>query len=131
MPMPKIVSIRKVHFEGWVYDLSTPVGSYAHESGAILKNTDSVYVRWKGCNMKRAFDLSEEAAAAITLAFPPPIQLEFEKVMLFYIFLGNKYFLAGDAAVYALCKEAVRVSVLDTVRRTGTKTSAKGYAGYT
>ena len=92
VPMPKIVSMRKVHFEGWVYDLSTPVGSYAHESGAILKNTDSVYVRWKGCNMKRAFNLSEEAAAAITLAFPPPIQLEFEKVMLFCIFLGNKYF---------------------------------------
>jgi len=90
--MVKIINIRRVYFEGWVYDLSTEAGVYIHESGAVLKNTDSVYVRWKGSNMKEAFALSTKAAEVATSSFISPIQLEFEKVMQpFMLFAKKRY----------------------------------------
>jgi len=79
--MPTIVSISTFHANEYVYDISTESGTFCIKNGIILKNTDSVYVRWKGVNMHRAFDLSQEAAQIVTKTFTKPIQLEFEKVM--------------------------------------------------
>ena len=79
--MPTIVSISTFHANEYVYDISTETGTFCIKNGVILKNTDSVYVRWKGANMHRAFDLSQEAAQIVTKTFTKPIQLEFEKVM--------------------------------------------------
>lgn len=79
--MPTVVSVEKVPFNGWVYDVSSENGVFDVFPGVTLKNTDSVYVCWPGCNMHEAFDLSRRAAEKVTEHFTPPIQLEFEKVM--------------------------------------------------
>ena len=85
--MRVIESVEETLFDGFVYDLSTESGSFnvltKKESQSIicLKNTDSVYVRWKNASMQDAFLLSAEAAEYASKAFPYPICLEFEKVM--------------------------------------------------
>ena len=90
--MRKIISISTIQTKEYVYDLSTDCGTFCTANGVILKNTDSVYVRWKGVDMKRAFELSEEAAQAVTKSFTKPIQLEFEKVMCpLFLFTKKRY----------------------------------------
>lgn len=79
--MPKIVAISTKNVNEYVYDLSSAAGTFCLENGIILKNTDSVYVRWKDVDMHKAFELSQEAALTVTKSFTKPIQLEFEKIM--------------------------------------------------
>ena len=68
-------------YTGYVYDLSTSDGTFMAYPTITVKNTDSVYVMWKSSNMHEAFQISKEAANAVTKNFPSPIELEFEKVM--------------------------------------------------
>jgi DNA polymerase delta subunit 1 len=84
--MRHIVGIEVIDFKGYVFDASTKDGSFkvlpmAGYDGILMKNTDSVYVRWKDVNMHDAFKLSEEAAEHASAQFPKPVLLEFEKVM--------------------------------------------------
>ena len=53
--MPKIVAISTKNVNEYVYDLSSAAGTFCIENGVVLKNTDSVYVRWKGVDMHKAF----------------------------------------------------------------------------
>ena len=79
--MPQVMRISCIHACENVYDISSEAGSFCLANGAILKNTDSVYVQWIGADMKKAFELSSQAAQVVTKTFKEPIQLEFEKVM--------------------------------------------------
>lgn len=84
--MRTVTCIEESDFDGYVYDMSTRSGTFSvsavtREMPIHLKNTDSVYVRWKGARMEDAFRLSSEAAEFASQSFPSPILLEFEKVM--------------------------------------------------
>lgn len=81
-----ITRVEVQSFDGYVYDMSTTSGTFSASAverrmPILLKNTDSVYVRWKGARMEDAFRLSAEAAEFASKTFPAPILLEFEKVM--------------------------------------------------
>ena len=84
-----------------VYDIETEVGTFSTDTGIILKNTDSCYVKFfvdrtkfesEEDYLEEVFRLSEECADAITKTFKPPIELEFEKVMWpFLLFQKKRY----------------------------------------
>lgn len=87
--------------EEYVYDLETEDGTFqAGEGNIILKNTDSIYTIFNGIDMEKkgsmqkVFDLSIEAADMISKTFPPPMELEFEKVMFPFILCSKKRYAA-------------------------------------
>jgi DNA polymerase elongation subunit (family B) len=77
--------IKKIHvlhksYEGHVYDLETDQGVFQAGVGRlIVKNTDSVMVKFPSKDMHECFKLGREAAEYITSHFKHPICLEFEK----------------------------------------------------
>ncbi|AOM63508.1 B-family DNA polymerase [Heterosigma akashiwo virus 01] len=91
----KIFFIRNTDNEEYVYDVETEDGIFHAGIGEIIvKNTDSVYVNFPSTNndMQKVFDISIEAAEAISKTFPQPIELEFEKVMYpFILFTKKRY----------------------------------------
>lgn len=101
--MTEVISIEYVgetHDE-FVYDLETEDGTFqAGEGNIILKNTDSIYTIFNGIDMEKegsmqkVFDLSIEAADMISKTFPPPMELEFEKVMFPFILCSKKRYAA-------------------------------------
>ena len=75
--MVYVVSVEEKDFAGFVYDVSTLNGTFGHVSGAILKNTDSVYVKWRvekeEVNMHEIFRRSGEAADFVSSHFKAPM----------------------------------------------------------
>jgi len=102
--MTEIISIECIGecgAEEYVYDLETEDGTFqAGEGNIILKNTDSIYTIFNGIDMEKegsmqkVFDLSIEAADMISKTFPPPMELEFEKVMFPFILCSKKRYAA-------------------------------------
>lgn len=85
---PEIVrSIRPIEYEGDVYDLTTDTHHFQAGVGElIVHNTDSIFVKFRSDSsltkeeqMRKAFELGEKSANAITKIFKAPIELEFEK----------------------------------------------------
>lgn len=80
-------SIRPIEYEGEVYDLTTDTHHFHAGIGElIVHNTDSIFVKFRSDEslskeeqMKKAFELGETSAQAITKIFKAPIELEFEK----------------------------------------------------
>jgi DNA polymerase delta subunit 1 len=89
--------------DDYVYDLETNDGTFSTDTGIILKNTDSCYVKFDvdktkfpddhtHAFMKEHFRLAIECSKRITETFKPPIELEFEKVMSpFLLFAKKRY----------------------------------------
>ena len=100
--MTEVISIECLDFvDDYVYDLETEDGTFqAGEGNIILKNTDSIYTIFNGIDMEqegsmqKVFDLSIEAADMISKTFPPPMELEFEKVMFPFILCSKKRYAA-------------------------------------
>ena len=100
--MTEVISIECIgecSQDEYVYDLETEDGTFqAGEGNIILKNTDSIYTIFNGIDMEKegsmqkVFDLSIEAADMISKTFPPPMELEFEKVMFPFILCSKNYF---------------------------------------
>ena len=97
-----ILSIEEIsNDEDYVYDIETQVGTFSTDTGLILKNTDSCYVKFLVDKSKynnemdylaEHFRLADECAARITKTFKKPIDLEFEKVMYpFFLFKKKRY----------------------------------------
>ena len=98
----EVISIEYVgETEDYVYDLETQDGTFqAGYGNMIIKNTDSIYTIFNGINMdeegamEKVFNLSIEAAKMISDTFPPPMELEFEKVMFPFILCSKKRYAA-------------------------------------
>ena len=80
-----------------VYDLETEHGTFTTASGIVLKNTDSVFCKFDvgvGSDdpryMRRVFEASRSAAARVTRAFPAPMQMNLERVMMPFLLVGKK-----------------------------------------
>jgi DNA polymerase delta subunit 1 len=102
--MATVLEIRDLGFvDDYVYDLETNDGTFSTDTGIILKNTDSCYVKFDvdktkfpddhtHAFMKEHFRLAIECSKRITETFKPPIELEFEKVMSpFLLFAKKRY----------------------------------------
>lgn len=85
-------------YDGYVYDLETADCTFCVESGAfVAKNTDSIYTIFRPPvekddpgYIKAVFEMAEKAANEISLTFPKPVQLEFEKVMWPFLLYSKK-----------------------------------------
>jgi len=77
---------------GWVYDIETDHGTFQAGIGDIVvKNTDSVFVKFNTHSIAEAFRLGNEAADKVSAAlFQAPIKLEFEKVYCPLMMIGKK-----------------------------------------
>lgn len=78
-----VTSVEEFDFAGFVYDISTENGTFTTVSKVCLKNTDSVYVKWRtgaDVNMRNVFKKSEEAAAWVSSHYKSPVFLEFENM---------------------------------------------------
>ena len=64
----------------YVEDMFSISKGYPHNAEVIYGDTDSVMVLFHVTTVKEAIDLGKEAAEMVTVKFPPPIKLEFEKV---------------------------------------------------
>lgn len=100
----QIVHIEEIDPEHTVYDLETEVGTFlagSLESGLIVKNTDSCYVKFPINRddyktekefMSEQFHMAEECAEYCSKQFKRPIELEFEKYMYpFALFTKKRY----------------------------------------
>jgi DNA polymerase delta subunit 1 len=75
----------------YVYDLETEAGSFqAGIGGLIVKNTDSVMIKFGPRDVETCFKLGQEAADAATTLFKDPVKLEFEKVFHPYFLFAKK-----------------------------------------
>jgi DNA polymerase elongation subunit (family B) len=75
----------------YVYDLETEAGSFqAGVGGLIVKNTDSVMIKFGPQDVETCFRLGQEAANAATKLFKDPVKLEFEKVFHPYFLFAKK-----------------------------------------
>jgi len=106
----EIISIEYVDTcDDYVYDLETEDGTYLGGDDILLKNTDSVMIKFNvpideykiqetgkfkmNEYMKKHFELAKETADRITKVFKSPIKLEFEKVMFPYLLLEKKRYI--------------------------------------
>ena len=77
--------------EDFVYDLETENHHFHVGPGAlVVHNTDSVMVKFPTTSVEESFKLGEEAAERISKTFPPPVELEFEKVYNPYLLFSKK-----------------------------------------
>ena len=85
----KIIDLGMV--EDYVYDLETENHHFHVGPGAlVVHNTDSVMVKFPTTSVEESFRLGEEAAERISKTFPPPVELEFEKVYNPYLLFSKK-----------------------------------------
>ena len=80
-----------------VYDLETEHGTFTTASGIVLKNTDSVFCKFDvgvGSDdpryMRRVFEASRRAAERVTRAFPRPMAMHVERVMMPFLLVSKK-----------------------------------------
>ena len=80
-----------------VYDLETEHGTFTTASGIVLKNTDSVFCKFDvGVSsddpryLSRVFEASKRAAARVTRAFPEPMQMNLERVLMPFLLVSKK-----------------------------------------
>jgi len=92
-----VLSIEEINTETewvteWVYDIETEHGTFQAGIGDIVvKNTDSVFVKFNTHSIAEAFRLGNEAADKVSAAlFKAPIKLEFEKVYCPLMMIGKK-----------------------------------------
>ena len=88
-----VTEVRVLHAScgQYVYDLETEAGSFqAGIGGLIVKNTDSVMIKFGPEDVETCFRLGQEAADAATKLFKDPIKLEFEKVFHPYFLFAKK-----------------------------------------
>lgn len=114
-----IEELKRKNKEEFVYDLETEIGRYAAGIGGIVvKNTDSVFVKFNTENTKKlkevqdddkifkkeiteacieeAFEIGKKAAIQTSRAlFKNPIKLEFEKVYYPMLLLSKKRYIAN------------------------------------
>lgn len=98
------------YIDDYVYDIETQDGTFQAGVGSlIVKNTDSVFIEYKGLKedinlqdkeqvskiLEFCFEKGEIIASEATKMFKEPILLEFEKVYLPLIMLGKKMYIGS------------------------------------
>lgn len=69
------------HTDDFVYDLETSVGRFHAGVGClIVKNTDSLFLKWSDVTLEECFALGKEASNYLALHLPEFIQMKFENV---------------------------------------------------
>lgn len=90
-----IKKIYKLHsnYTDFVYDLETDIGRFQAGIGDIIvKNTDSCFNDFQSKSAKECFEIGKKISTEVTAKFPPPVKLEFEKVMkILLIFTKKRY----------------------------------------
>lgn len=64
----------------YVEEIFSIANGYPHNAEVIYGDTDSVMVLFHVATVKESIDLGKKAAELVTIKFPHPIKLEFEKV---------------------------------------------------
>jgi DNA polymerase delta subunit 1 len=94
----------------------TIANGHEHDAVVVYGDTDSVMVKFGGPTVKENFPLAIEAAAKCTALFPPPIELEFEKVYYPYLLMNKKRY-AGLMWTNVDHYDYMDTKGLETVRR--------------
>lgn len=78
----RILEIREIKYDGYVYDLETENHHFSAGIGRIVvHNTDSSFVNIHIKDPKEVNDRGAALAKEITALFPPPMAIEFEKAV--------------------------------------------------
>jgi DNA polymerase elongation subunit (family B) len=99
----RVLGIRKIHYEGYVYDLTTDNHHFAAGIGnLIVHNTDSVFFTFnledpktgekvRGPKaLEMTIEIAQDAAALCTRFLKPPMELSYEKTLMPFILLKKK-----------------------------------------
>jgi DNA polymerase delta subunit 1 len=89
---------------------------YKDDAVVIYGDTDSVMVNFGDITLAEAIDLGKEAADFVSLSFPPPIHLEFEKAYQPYLLISKKHY-AGLKHMSVSGKGTIDAKGIETVRR--------------
>ena len=89
---------------------------YKWDATVVYGDTDSVMVKFGTDSLTEAIELGKEAAEYVTTKFPPPINLEFEKVFFPYLLISKKRY-AGLFYNRADKWDHVDTKGIETVRR--------------
>lgn len=119
-----------------VYDLNTQDGAFGVQGAFVAKNTDSIYTIFTPPGVSRddpeflrhVFDLAKSAADQISMQFPSPCCLEFEKCMYpFALYSKKRYSYVSyerwDEPKPKLCHKGFHVVRRDTCKFVQTSVS--------
>ena len=91
--------------KGYVEEIFSVTNGYKHNAEVIYGDTDSVMVLFHVDTVKESIDLGKEAARIVSEKFPPPIKLEFEKV------IRVSYLETRHTSIVFLLTKNVRISL--------------------
>eukprot|EP01106_Pelomyxa_sp_JSP_P018901 TRINITY_DN907_c0_g1_i7.p1 TRINITY_DN907_c0_g1~~TRINITY_DN907_c0_g1_i7.p1 ORF type:complete len:513 (+),score=147.70 TRINITY_DN907_c0_g1_i7:83-1540(+) len=88
----------------------------SYQSEVLYGDTDSVMVKFNTTDISEAMRLGKEAAVSVTAHFPPPVNLEFEKVYHPYLLISKKRY-AGLLWTDPTKPSKIDTKGLESVRR--------------
>jgi len=94
----------------------TVANGYKHDAVVVYGDTDSVMIKFGDETVAANFPLAIEAAALCTKLFPPPVELEFEKIYYPYLLMNKKRY-AGLLWTNVDKPDYMDTKGLETVRR--------------
>ena len=113
----KVYPLGQLSDDEYVYDVETKEGAFqAGVGNLILKNTDSVMIKFGLEDLAKCMELGKEAAGITTSYFTPPIRLEFEKAYWPYLLISKKRY-AGVYWTNTEKYDRLDTKGLETVRR--------------
>jgi len=89
---------------------------YDHDSQVVYGDTDSVMIRFGGNDITKTMELGKEAADYVSIFFPDPIKLQFEKVYCPYLLMNKKRY-AGLLWTSPDKYDKIDAKGIETVRR--------------